>query len=183
MTIVASIIIVVVIILGLIAGFAIFYRYKKRQWLNGRKGSDYRTPSSFLSTVSGNVSGNRRIHPNPISRYCFIMIDKKRCFFKHVWIFLKSNVFHFCFSSSSNSHPPPLPARPATASGALGKMGGSTHSISKVDGSSPTLPGSADFSNRASSNTSYHHQQQQFSRQRIQRLNASSTTSISREHQ
>ena len=82
MTIVASIIIVVVIILGLIAGFAIFYRYKKRQWLNGRKGSDYRTPSSFLSTVSGNVSGNRRIHPNPISRYCFIMIDKKRCYFQ-----------------------------------------------------------------------------------------------------
>ena len=88
-----------------------------------------------------------------------------------------------CFCSSSNSHPPPLPARPATASGALGKMGGSTHSISKVDGSSPTLPGSADFSNRASSNTSYHHQQQQFSRQRIQGLNASSTSSISREHQ
>ena len=87
------------------------------------------------------------------------------------------------FYSSSNSHPPPpLPARPATASGALGKMGGSTHSISKVDGSSPTLPGSADFSNRASSNTSYQYQQQQFSRQRIQGLNASSNNSISREH-
>ena len=68
MTIVASIIIVVVLIIGLIAGFAIFYRYKKRQWLTGRKGSDYRTPSSFLSTVSGNVAGNRRIHPNPLPR-------------------------------------------------------------------------------------------------------------------
>ena len=91
-------------------------------------------------------------------------------------------ILFIVFCSSSNSHPPPLPARPATASGALGKMGGSTHSISKVDGSSPTLPGSADFSNRASSNTSYHHQQQHFSRQRIQGLNASSTSSISREH-
>ena len=90
---------------------------------------------------------------------------------------------YLIFSSSSNSHPPPLPARPATASGALGKMGGSTHSISKVDGSSPTLPGSADSSNRAFHNTSYHHQQQQFSRQRIQGLNASSNSNISREHQ
>ena len=69
MTIVASIIIVGVLIIGLIAGFAIFYRYKKRQWLSGRKGSDYRTPSSFLSTVSGNTAaGNRRVHPNPLPR-------------------------------------------------------------------------------------------------------------------
>ena len=67
MTIVASIIIVGVVIIGLIAGFAIFYRYKKRQWLGGRKASDYRTPSSFLSTVSGNTAV-RRIHPNPLPR-------------------------------------------------------------------------------------------------------------------
>ena len=67
MTIVASIIIVGVLIIGLIAGFAIFYRYKKRQWLSGRKASDYRTPSSFLSTVSGNTAV-RRIHPNPLPR-------------------------------------------------------------------------------------------------------------------
>ena len=88
-------------------------------------------------------------------------------------------IFSIIFSSS-NSYPPPLPARPATASGALGKMGGSTHTISKVDGSSPTLPGSADSVNRSLHTSSY--QSQQFARQRIQGLNASATN-ISREHQ
>ena len=86
--------------------------------------------------------------------------------------------------SSSASYPPPLPARPATASGALGKMGGSTHTLSKVDGSSPTLPGSADSINRTNSSAiSYKNQaqqQQQFARQRIQGLNAS-TTSVFRD--
>ena len=150
--------------------------WKKRKWLSySVQLLVYRFWQCFWKSTYSSESNIKVLF------YCFIMIDTK--IFKHVWIFLKSNVFHFCFSSSSNSYPPPLPARPATASGALGKMGGSTHSISKVDGSSPTLPGSADFSNRASSNTSYHHQQQQFSRQRIQGLNASSTTSISREHQ
>ena len=91
-------------------------------------------------------------------------------------------IFSITFSSS-NSYPPPLPARPATASGALGKMGGSTHTISKVDGSSPTLPGSADSVNRNLHTSSYvGNQSQQFARQRIQGLNAS-TTNISREHQ
>ena len=84
--------------------------------------------------------------------------------------------------STSTSCPPPLPARPATASGALGKMGGSTHTLAKVDGSSPTLPGSADSYTRSHhSAASYNNQSQQFARQRIQGLNAS-TTSISREH-
>lgn len=69
MTIVASIIIVVVLIIGLIAGFAVFYRYQRREWMNGRKGSDYRAPSSFISTVSGSTAGNRRVHPNPLPRY------------------------------------------------------------------------------------------------------------------
>ena len=84
--------------------------------------------------------------------------------------------------STSTSCPPPLPARPATASGALGKMGGSTHTLAKVEGSSPTLPGSADSYTRSHHSTaSYNNQSQQFARQRIQGLNAS-TTSISREH-
>ena len=87
------------------------------------------------------------------------------------------------FFSSSNSYPPPLPARPATASGAFGKMGGSTHTLSKVDGSSPTLPGSADSINRTLHSSSYgSNQSQQFTRQRIQGLNVSNTN-ISREQQ
>ena len=90
--------------------------------------------------------------------------------------------YHLVNFSTSTSCPPPLPARPATASGALGKMGGSTHTLAKVDGSSPTLPGSADSYARSHHSTaSYNNQSQQFARQRIQGLNAS-TTSISREH-
>ena len=90
--------------------------------------------------------------------------------------------YHLVHFSTSASCPPPLPARPATASGALGKMGGSTHTLAKVDGSSPTLPGSADSYTRSHHSTaSYNNQSQQFARQRIQGLNAS-TTSISREH-
>ena len=90
--------------------------------------------------------------------------------------------YYLVHFSTSTSCPPPLPARPATASGALGKMGGSTHTLAKVDGSSPTLPGSADSYTRSHHSTaSYNNQSQQFARQRIQGLNAS-TTSISREH-
>lgn len=76
--------------------------------------------------------------------------------------------------------PPPLPARPATASGALGMMG-ANHTVTKVDGSSPKLPGSADSINRVHYVNPYTNQQQHITRQRIQGLNASST-SISREH-
>ena len=102
--------------------------------------------------------------------------------YTYIYILYTNCSYHLVNFSTSTSCPPPLPARPATASGALGKMGGSTHTLAKVDGSSPTLPGSADSYTRSHhSNASYNNQAQQFARQRIQGLNAS-TTSISREH-
>ena len=103
--------------------------------------------------------------------------------FTFIYTFIYTySAYHLVHFSTSTSCPPPLPARPATASGALGKMGGSTHTLAKIDCSSPTLPGSADSYTRSHHSTaSYNNQSQQFARQRIQGLNAS-TTSISREH-
>ena len=111
-----------------------------------------------------------------------IKISLNIIWYAHMYILYTNCTYYLVHFSTSTSCPPPLPARPATASGALGKMGGSTHTLAKIDGSSPTLPGSADSHTRSHhSNASYNNQAQQFARQRIQGLNAS-TTSISREH-
>ena len=111
--------------------------------------------------------------------YLNISWNTSNAIYTFIYTYCSYHLVHF---STSTSCPPPLPARPATASGALGKMGGSTHTLAKVDGSSPTLPGSADSYTRSHhSSASYNNQSQQFARQRIQGLNAS-TTSISREH-
>jgi len=86
-----------------------------------------------------------------------------------------SQTYFFQKSSSSNIPPPPLPARPATASGALGAMG-TSHTIAKIDGSSPKLPGSADSINRIHHVRPYTNQQQHIARQRVHGLNASATS-------
>ena len=77
-------------------------------------------------------------------------------------------------AGASREQPPPVPARPATASGALG-VSGARHTV-QPEASSPK-PGSAD-SNRVLYVNPYKNNQPQpgISRQRIQALNASNTS-------